>query len=159
ALDAGARMLQWFYLSRASQAPVSDKLAEFRGLARSVADWISKSPSVRNSYFVGEQVSTHDTLYYSIGGPTNIFCCMTEYGSLWQEHPEDAIVLYRKLMESPVFSYVHGFLWFRSVANPRLVSWNGGDSKRISQVWNDFTNELRASTNLICQIEAKAFDF
>ena len=50
-LDTTAQYLQQFYLIPKSRPAYSEKLAELRALARSVAEWMEKSPSVRDIYF------------------------------------------------------------------------------------------------------------
>jgi hypothetical protein len=155
-LVAASQVLQNFSFSPESQRPVADKLTDLRAMARSVSEWISKSPSVHDSYFVGDRVVTHDELANTIEKKPNIFRCKVNWGCLWQEKPEDCIELYRELMSSPVFCYLHKGLWFRELQTPRLTAWNEEDRKRIPSVWNDFIQELGSSTNVILQLEAKA---
>lgn len=160
-LDAASMVLQNFNFVPEAQKSVADRLADLRALARSVADWISQSPSVHDSYFVGARIATHDELAYTIGGENqinlNIFNCQAEWGCFWQEHPKDTIELYRRLMSSSVFCYLHQNLWLRPSEQPRLVAWNEEDEKRIPQVWDNFIQELGASSNVLWQLEAKAF--
>jgi curli biogenesis system outer membrane secretion channel CsgG len=55
-LTSASRVLQHFNFVPESQRTVGDKLAELRALSRSVAEWISRSPSVHDSYFVGDRI-------------------------------------------------------------------------------------------------------
>ena len=160
-LTAASRVLQHFNYHPESQKPVADKLADLRAQARSVAELISRSPSVHDSFFVGDRIAARDELTYTISDESpkrsSIFDCEVEWGCFWQERPEDTIELYRTLMSSPVYSYIHENLWTRPVERPRLVAWNAADAKRIPAVWNNFLLELGDSTNIFLQLEAKAF--
>src|SRR5579859_4535806 len=110
-LVAASMVLQNFNFSPESENSVPDELTELRTQARSVAELISKSPSVQDSYFVGDRIAARDELAYTIGGEnpkySSIFGCEVTWGCFWQEHPEDTIELYRRLMSSPVFCYIH----------------------------------------------------
>jgi len=171
-LAAASKVLLSFQLVPESQKPVADKLAELRAMARSVAGWISQSPSVRDSYFVGERLATHDELDETIYSKPNIFSCKLKWGSLWQETPADCITLYRELMASPVFGYIHNPLWSHRLQlpaeamdpdhrlePPRLIAWNEKDRQLIPVIWNNFIRELDGSTNVLWQLEAKALQF
>jgi len=155
-LVAASQVLQNFNFAPDSQKPVAGKLAELRALTRTVADWITQTPSVHDSYFVGDRIATHDELANAIGGNPNIFRCRLEWGCFWQETPEDCVALYRELMSSPVFCYIHNDLWTRELQTPRLTAWNEEDRKRIPAVWTDFVQELSGSTNVLLRMEAKA---
>jgi hypothetical protein len=65
-LAVASQVLQHFYFVPESQKPVTEKLAGLRVLARSVAELISRSPSVHDSYFVGDRIATHDELANTI---------------------------------------------------------------------------------------------
>lgn len=121
-----------------------------------MAGLIAQAPTVHDSYFVGERLATHDELTYTMGEHPSIFRCKTEWGCFWQEHPEEAIALYRELMSSPVFGYIHTSLWHREMVRPRLIAWNEADQKRLPEAWKNFTQELEASTNVLLRMEAKA---
>jgi Ca2+-binding EF-hand superfamily protein/TolB-like protein len=155
-LVAASGVLQHFNYLPESQEPVAEKLAELRALARSVAGLISKSPSIYDSYFVGDRMATHDELGDTIGESPNIFRCQLDWGCFWQEKPEDSIALYRNLMTSPVFSYIHNDLWFRDPETPRLVAWNPADRMRVPMLWQNFVQELGDSTNVLLALEAQA---
>ena len=157
-LTAASRVLQHFNFVPESQKTVGDKLAELRALVRSVGEWISRSPSVHDSYFVGDRIATHDELGNTIGESPNIFGCKVQWGCFWQERPEDGIALYRELMSSPVFSYIHNHFWLRDLQTPRLAAWNENDRQRVSTAWNNFSRELAASTNVLLQLEARALE-
>jgi Ca2+-binding EF-hand superfamily protein len=154
-LSVASQVLQHFQFVPESQAAAADKLAALRALARTVAGWISRPPSVHDSYFVGDRAVSYDELYHFEESPS-IFHCQLEWGYLWQEKPEDAAALYRELMSSPVFCYIHNDLWFRELQSPRLTAWNEQDRKRVPTVWNDFVQELNDSTNVLLKLEAKA---
>jgi Ca2+-binding EF-hand superfamily protein len=155
-LVAASRVLQDFHFFPEAQKPVTEKLAELRALARSVAELISKSPSVHDSYFVGDRIATHDKLHVTIADAPNIIACKVAWGGFWQEKPEDAVALYREQMSSPVFCYIHSGFWFRELQSPRLVAWNKSDQRRIPVVWDNFIRALNDSTNILLRAEAKA---
>ncbi|HVU09531.1 MAG TPA: hypothetical protein VHG89_13440 [Verrucomicrobiae bacterium] len=166
-LVAASWTLQNFNLTPPEfQKPIIEKLAELRATARSVAKLISESPSVHDSYFVGDRVVTHDELANTIGEDggrnPNIFSCEARWGCFWQETPEDCIALYRELMSSPAFGYIHSKFWFpykydaHRLPTARLVTWNDEDRKRLPVVWNNFVQELDTSTNLLMRMEGKA---
>lgn len=155
-LVAASRVLQHFNYVPESQKPAAEKLAELRALARSVAGLISKSPSVHDSYFVGDRIATHDELGHTIEESPNIFRCKVNWGCFWQERPEEEIALYRDLMSSPVFCYIHGDFWRREWIRPRLVAWNQEDQARLPAIWENFVQELDNSTNALLRLEARA---
>lgn len=153
-LVAASEVLQNFYFVPHPDTSVASSLAELRLLTRTVATMISESPTVRDGYFVGGRIATHDELAHTMTNP-NIFTCMAEWGCFWQERPEDAVALYRKLMESPVFCYIHKTFWNRNAIQPRLVAWSENDRKRLPLLWESFFQELNGSTDPILQMEAK----
>jgi len=155
-LVAASRVLQNFNLSLESQNANADKLAELRSLARSVATLISESPSVHDSYFVGDRPLTYDEPATTMEDQPNIFRCEVTWGCYWQERPEDALSLYRELMASPVFSYIHCDFWLRAVQSPRLIAWDENDQKRIPVVWNHFMDELDGSSSAFLRLENRA---
>jgi Ca2+-binding EF-hand superfamily protein len=162
-LAAASRVLRHYNYVPASQIPVAEKLAELRALARSVADLISISPPVHDSYFVGDRIVVYDELYHFEDSPS-IFSLKLDCGCLWQETPEDCVALYRELMSSPVFGYIHEHFWIRDESNlglspPRLVAWNKIDQKRLPNVWNNFLHELNESPDVLLQLEGKALKF
>jgi Ca2+-binding EF-hand superfamily protein len=162
-LTVASRVLQVFNWSPDYYEPVSEKLAELRATVRSTAALISRSSSVHDSYFVGDHVAASDELHHFEEQPS-IFSLKLDCGCLWQETPENCVAIYRELMSSPVFCYLHDRFWFRDsyhnsslrVLPPHLIAWNETDQKRIPQVWNEFVQELNASTNVLLQLEAKA---
>jgi curli biogenesis system outer membrane secretion channel CsgG len=156
-LDAVSGVLQHFNHFPDLQQPVAEKLQELRALARSVAELISKSPPVHDSYFTGDRVVKYDELSRTIEENPNIFRCMVNWGCYWQETPEESIALYRELISSPVFRYLHKDLWLRPAIRPRLVAWNENDRQRIPALWNGFVQELAGSPDVLLQLEAKAF--
>ena len=155
-LVAASRVLQNFNLSPVPQNEVAGELEDLRAMARSVAELISESPSVRDSYFVGVRPLTYDEPANTMGEQPNIFRCEVKWGCYWQERPEDAVSLYRELMQSPVFSYIHSDFWIRAVQAPRLVAWNEADQKRIPVIWNSFMDELDGSSNAFLRLENRA---
>lgn len=158
-LTIATRVLQQFNWSPEFYEPVADKLAELRAQARTLAELLSRAPSVHDSYFVGSRKVTHDDLNY-----LSIYGLKVEGGCLWQETPEDTLALYRELMASPVFSYLHERLWFRDADHsstrlpspPRLVAWNNVDQKRLPDLWQRFVTELKESPDVSLQMEARA---
>ena len=125
-----------------------------RAAARSVAEQMSSAPFARDSYFVGNRFDVPHDLHAVI--PGSIWECMAAWGAFWEETPEDCLALYRRMMTSPAFCYIHKALWLRSLDSPRLTAWNDSDRARVDLVWKQFTQELGASTNVLCRLEAKA---
>lgn len=171
-LMACSKVLQDFNFVPEAQKPVADKLAELRALTRSVAKLFSETPAERDGYFVGDRFVTHDELANTIAERPNIFSCELTWGALWQETPEDCLALYRELMSSPVFCYIHSTFWAHRVQSPqivnaidhnlepaRLVAWNETDRQHIPSLWRAFVRELDNSTNVFLQLEAKAIHF
>lgn len=156
ALTAASQVLQNFHFVPESQVPVAAELSALRAKTRLVAELFCKSPAVRDGYFVGTRIARQDELARSIGGAGSIYACKVKWGVYWQETPEDCLVLYRELMNSAAFSYIHTDLWLREVQNPRLVAWNQTDRRRAPMVWNRFVQALAASTNVLWQLEARA---
>lgn len=155
-LSVASRILQQFHFIPEAQKPVAEKLADLRAAARSVADLISKSPSVHDSYFVG---GTPDEYANELGENPSIFSYKIAWGCFWQDKPEDCIAMYRELMNSPNFTNIIGGLLSRGLESPRLVAWNEEDLKRIPMIWEDFVQELNASTNIMTQMAGRAFTF
>ncbi len=143
--------------------PVSDKLAELRAQARAMAELLSRAPAVHDSYFVGSRKVPYDDLYHFEEQPS-LYGLEVEGGCLWQETPEDELALYRELMASRVFRYLHERLWFRegnSICSlprlpERLVAWNEVDQKRLPDLWQRFVAALRESPDISLQMEARA---
>lgn len=158
-LTSASRVLQHFHFVPESQKASAEKLSELRVMTRSVADWISKSPSVHGSYFVGDQITTYDELTEVLTEQPNLFQCEVKWGCFWQEKPENCIKLYSDLMASPAFCYIHRGLWFRELERPRLIAWTETDRQAAPLVWQNFLQQLGASTNLICQLETQALIF
>lgn len=159
ALEAVSRVLQKFYALNEWPPPMAEKLRDLRACTRSVAELISRAPTVQDAYFLGNRSVGCGELESNLGGPAKVFNCMVDWGAYWQETPEDSIALYRGLMASPVFSYLHGDLWLRGPEHPRLAAWNANDRAQAPLVWKQFVQELAASTNVLWQLEAKAFAF
>jgi TolB-like protein len=162
-LTIDTRVLQQFNWSPEFYEPVTDKLAELRAQARALAELLSRAPSVHDSYFVGSRKVTYDDLYHFEEQPS-IYGLEVEGGCLWQEKPEDTLALYRELMASPVFRYLHERFWFRegnSICSlprlpGRLVAWNEADQKRLPDLWERFVTELKESPDVFLQMEARA---
>lgn len=155
-LGAASSVLQSFNFVPDAQTPVGDKLAELRRSARQVAEWISQSAPVRDSYYVGDRLAAYDELANTMDESRNIFRCKVSWGGYWQEKPEDTIAIYRELIGSPVFCYLHRDFWLRELQAPRLVAWNQADQQRIPLLWSNFLAELDQSTNLFGRLEARA---
>ncbi len=151
-LTTASKVLQGFHLLPSAQISVAEKLRDLRALTRSVADLISSSPMTHDRYFVDEEVLTGD----EVRGKLDIFECEATWGGLWQDTPEDGITFYRKLMSSPVFSYIHGEFWSRDEAFNHVVDWSSEDNHHAAAVWDGFVQELQNSTNVLWQLEGKA---
>jgi TolB-like protein len=162
-LCIATRVLQQFNWSPEFYQPFADKLAELRAAARATAALLSRSPSVRDSYYVGNRIVKYDDLYHFME-KESIYGLKVEGGCLWQETPEDTLALYRELMVSPVFRYLHERFWFRDADHsltrlpspPRLVAWNNADQKRLPELWQRFVMELKESPDVFLQMEARA---
>ncbi len=155
-LTASSAVLQHFHHHPDAQESVADQLVELRALARSVADLISKAPTVHDSYFVGDRLVTSDELH-GLDETPNIFRCEVDWGCYWSETPDETIARYRNLMTSPVFCYLHANLWKRPPERPRLIAWKFADRQRIPVLWNEFVGELKNSPDIKLQLEADAF--
>ena len=155
-LATAGHVLQYYNFFPQQRQAVENNVAGLRALARSVAQMMGDSPKVRDSYFVGSRVVTRDELADSMQHQPNLFRTEVMWGRYWQERPEDAIALYRELMSSPVFTYLHKDFWARPDHTPRLVAWTEGDRLRIPALWNSFTQELAGSPDVQHQLEAKA---
>ena len=71
---------------------------------------------MRNAYWVGERLATYDKLSQQVGDDASgVFRCKVKWGCFWQERPEDCLTLYRDLMSSPAFVYVHTDFWTREL--------------------------------------------
>ena len=139
-LTAASRVLQNFNLAPESQKPVADKLAELRAMTRLVAGWISRS------------VNTTEK-------KSDILNCEVSWGCFWQETPEDCVAMYRDLMGNPTFEKIQSGLWTRALLSPRMVAWNEAGLNHITNVWENFIQELSTSTNPILHLEGKAFKY
>ncbi len=159
-LTVATRVLQQFNWSPETYLPVSDNLTELRAQARAVAELLSRAPSVQDCYYVGDRRVKYDDLIHLPG----IYGLKVTGGCLWQEKPEDEVALYRELMSTPAFSYLHIAFWLRDedFVRPlpwpqnRLVAWNAADQKRLPKIWQDFVEELKESPNVLLQMEARA---
>lgn len=162
-LTIATRVLQQFNWSPEFYEPVADRLAVLRAEARALAKLLSRSPLVHDSYFVGSRKVTYGDLYHFQEKPS-IYGLKVEGGCLWHEKPEDTLALYRELMASPVFRYLHERFWFRegnSICSlprlpERLIAWNEADQKRLPDLWQRFIAELKESPEVSLQMEARA---
>ncbi len=159
ALTAASQVLQYFHLVVDLTQDTRDELAELRRLARRVAERITRPTTVRESYWVGDRVATHDELAHTMGEAAHLFRCKLEWGCFWQDKPDDCIAIYRELLSSPVFCYFHQGLWLREVARPRVTAWTQEDRQRAPVVWRNFMAELNRATNFLWRMEAKALEF
>lgn len=155
-LIAASQVLNDYCYHPESQEAVAEKLIELRRMARVVAEMISKSPSVHDGYFIGERPATSGELSPRFHDSPNIYDCMVLWGCFWQDKPEVCVELYRNLMSSPVFCYIHNDFWTRLPRMPRMAAWNDSDRSRIPTVWGNFVQEMHASTNMLLQFEAQA---
>jgi hypothetical protein len=154
-LVAATQALQNFYFAPpAMPSSATTRLPEIRASARRIAQQVYASCPARKSYFAGTRVVGYEELERTI--PGSIFECLVRHGAWWQETPDEAVALYRELMTSPVFSYLHQHLWLRTLENPRLVAWNESGRSNVSALWEKFVRELASSSNPLCQLEAKA---
>lgn len=159
-LENASRVLQHFHFVPQSQKSTLDRLAELRAQARSVVAWISKSPSVRDTYWSGDHIITRDEPSRATEEGLNFFRCKVNYGCFWQERPEDCVTLYRELVSSPMFAYIHDGLLYRQPESPRISTWNQQDEGYASELWRRFVQELVNSTNsIIVQIEGRFLQF
>ncbi len=153
-LESASKVLHHYHFVPDSQAGAEESLAQLRAAARSLAGFLLNAPSVRDSYWPGERFINSDAMCPFRDGPT-IFRTITQYGYLWQERPEDSLAMYRELMSSMAFSYVDGAFQLRDLRDPFLAAWNSEDRARLPELWNGFVQELHASTNVVCRMEAR----
>ena len=158
-LATAGRILQYYNFFPQQGQALGDDIAGLRAIARSTVEMMESSPRVHNSYFVGSRVVTHDELADSMHEYRNLFSCEIKWGCYWQEKPEDTIAMYRELMSSPVFSYVHKNFWLRPNHDPRIVAWNESDSQHIPSLWSSFMQDLADSPDILHQLESKAIAF
>ena len=158
ALGAASQSLQHFHFLPASQAPVNDELSQLRALARSVGDWISKSPSVRAAYWTRPATTDAKFLESNFNQGDNIFQCEAVWGRFWQDKPEDCAALYRELMSAAAFPYLRNSIWVHWPATPRFIAWNTEDKNRTLELWQSFIGELAGSTNITLRLEAKLLE-
>ena len=154
-LTVAAQVLRHFQQLPEAQKPVVDKLAELRARARAVAGWMAGVSAIHDGYYVSGKLVPYDTLYCLMDKP-NVFSCEAAWGCFWQETPEDGVAMYRELMDSPVFSYIHANLWLREMLAPRLVAWDDPGRQRLPAAWDGFVRELAGSTNVLWQLEARS---
>jgi hypothetical protein len=150
-LDAASSVLRAFHFSPGSQKAMAEKLAELRASSREITVFIQSLPAIRATYWVANGESSKN----SAVAPHQFFSTITSHAALWQEHPEDTLLIYRTLMTSPVYSYVHGALIMRDMAEPRLAAWTDADRQQLPAIWRGFIKELTDSTNPVCRIEAR----
>lgn len=154
-LNAASGILQYYNYLPSRQTAMAEKLSDLRSITRKVANLISESPSVHDSYYISNRSAGYDELSKTLGENPNIFRCEVNWGCFWQEKPEDTIAMYRQLMSSPVFSYIHADFWNRPEERPRLMAWNDSDSREIPIIWNNFMRELADSPDILHQLEYK----
>ena len=167
AREKATGVLRHFYVHPESQAGVRDKLADLRAATRSVAAWISSSPSVRKTYWVEGRIPGSDELnrdfsddnakYRDLDLVRNFYQSELKWGRFWQEKPEDCVALYRSLMQSQLFTAIQSELWNRREKN--LLAWNPEDLTRIPALWQDFVAGLNTSTNAFLQMEFRTAEF
>jgi hypothetical protein len=155
-LTNASKVLRDFNFAAGSQQSRAAGLGELRALTRTLAEFMAQPQSVQNTYFVGTRPATHDELCYTLQEDPNIFACEVNWTAFWQEKPEETLAVYRKLMSSATFCYLHNGFFNRELSQPRLVGWNDEDKKRIPLLWKNFTAELQNSTNVLWQMEAAA---
>jgi hypothetical protein len=156
ALISASHHLQRFWRASETQETLADTAAGLRASARSVAKWLASLPSERKTFCFGDRILTSDDVMRDFSDNLNIFRCELNWGSFWQERPEDTLALYRELMTHPRYPCIHQDLWFRLNARPRLVSWNRATAALQPALWDSFIHDLNASTNAYIVMEAKA---
>jgi hypothetical protein len=150
-------VLQHFLAVPESIPAAQDQLADLRALARRVAGRIGDVPSVRNAYWVRDLIPPRDQ-FAKLDRSIQLQRCLAEWGGFWQEKPEDAVALYRHLLSSAVFSYIHMTLWSRELERPALAGWTEEDRRRGPAVWHSFLQELAGSSDPRWQIEGKLLE-
>lgn len=170
ALNKATGVLRHFHFHLQTWPAESGKLADLRAEVRRMADWISRSPSIRGTYWIQGHFPTHDEIYHDFhersfnysGEVKNFFELELQNARFWQDRPEDSLAQYRTLMESPLFVLIHKDLWLPEEEGdgaPRLMAWNAEDQKKIPQLWRGFITELDNSTNHFLRMEAEAAQF
>lgn len=134
---------------------MAEQLGELRALTRGTAGWISRAPSVRETFWAGKPANTSGVPVYSgIEQGRNLLKCELALGCFWQDKPEDCVALCRDLMSSGQFPSLASLLVFRGPANPRLIAWRAADEKRVNGIWQKFLAELDSATNRFWRLDA-----
>ncbi len=157
-LMATGPILQGARLNPALIESQKDELAALRSEARRTEDRLLASTSVRAEYWPkGSALQDYDA-GPALAHSTNIFQTLVAWGPFWRETPDDCVGLWRTLMSSPVFSFIHGPFWVRKHDQPQVLAWTPADRARAHGVWQSFVSELAASTNFLHRMEAKALE-
>jgi TolB-like protein len=151
-----SKVLRDFQTAPTARKAYQNELATVRAGVRELVELMTNSASIRESYYVGGRLAESAELYHALREQTTVFGLMTAWGCFWQESPEETVRMYRRLLGSDAFCYLHDKLWRRELLQPRLVAWTEGERQSIPSRWEAFVGELGASTNLLWRLEGHA---
>lgn len=133
-----------------------EDLASLRSEARRAEARLLASTSIRAEYWGKDGSFRGMESPHQLAYTTNVFKTLVSWGPFWRETPEDCVDLWRLLMSSPLFTYIHSPFWIRVHNQPVVLSWTPTDRLRAHGVWTAFVSELAASTNFLHRLEAKS---
>jgi hypothetical protein len=160
ALKTAAEVLRHHYFFGCKQNHFDETLPELRAAARDVCDLLAGCPPLNSPNPPPPDRSEPD--------PTGRWIDVVGIlGPLWQESPQHAIELFRKLMERGAYARnrldiltgnysdhePYGQVQARSWKEPFWVGWTPNDREHGEKLWNEFISELLASTNRASQAE------
>jgi hypothetical protein len=161
ALEVSGKLLHAYYLLAETREGRETQLADWRKLCRNIEAIALKNPTVRDPFVNPAGLKKREyELEYGLFR-TNIFAIAATYTGIFNEKPEDAILLYRDLVQERGFPFIREpFVKFiRGLETPKpTAGWKWDDRKRDAAVWDEFVQKLSASTNVFIQLEGRLFD-
>lgn len=155
-LSAAGPILQGALLNPKVLQAQAEDLASLRTEARRAEARLLASTSIRAQYWGKDGSFRGMESPHQLAYSTNVFKTLVTWGPFWRETPEDCVDLWRLLMSSPLFTYIHSPFWIRVHNQPVVLGWTPTDRLRAHGVWTAFVSELAASTNFLHRLEAKS---
>jgi hypothetical protein len=155
ALEAAGETLAHYYWC--PKFAKNEDLPEVRQMARSILNSDINNPENRRRFWFETNAPSAAELDAYYKGP-NVFQSAATYSGLFNETPEDAVAMYRRLVSGSAFPYVREFIFGRHPQQPRLPAWRGKDGGPVKKLWTGFVSELLTSTNAMLRIEGKFFN-
>jgi hypothetical protein len=162
ALDTSGRLLHAYYITAEARDGVEAQLGDWRKLCRNVEETALKNATVRELFANPASLKTN---IYEITRTfrTNIFGIAAMYTGLFHEKPEDAIPVYRDLVQEKGFPFIRDIfirpLFGGEPIVPRpTCGWKWADHKRDAAVWDAFVQQISSSPNVFIQLEGRYFD-